>query len=148
MATQSYQGGQRSSFALYTSCFPEVDDGVVPAPQRYMAGADAGRMKITFITGKGNHSADGPKIKPAVIHYLQDRGHSFTAAPGGGEVYVYLVPPRDDEAGDEEPDLEDPGPSDRGRRGSSSEGSPERRTTGSSGGLPNGVVLGDYFRGC
>ena len=103
--------------------------------------AAAGRKTIKIITGKGNHSMDGPRLLPAVIKYLQLRGHEFEVDQGGGHVYAYLPPP-----GDEEPGIEDPGPSDRGRQGSS-EGSPQRRSMGFSGGGPNGVVFGDFFPG-
>lgn len=102
-------------------------------------------MTITVITGKGLHSVDGPRVRPAVIHYLRARRHQYSEFDG--HVCVYLKPPEDGEAGDEVPGLEDPGPSDRGRRGSSSEGSPERWTNGPSGGGPNGAVLGDFLHG-
>ena len=45
------------------------------------------------ITGKGNHSRDGPKVQPAVIDYLKQRGlaHSVNDR-NAGEVNFRVTP--------------------------------------------------------
>jgi hypothetical protein len=42
----------------------------------------AGGVKVTYITGKGLHSSDGAKIKPALMEMLQDHHISFVEGPG------------------------------------------------------------------
>ncbi len=37
---------------------------------------------MTYITGKGLHSSDGAKIKPALMEMLQDHHISFVEGPG------------------------------------------------------------------
>ena len=106
------------------------------------AGAAAGGKTVKLITGKGNHSRDGPRLLPRIIQLLEDKGHRFQVDQGGGHLFLYLPPP-----GDEQPEG-DPGPLDRGgRQGSSSEGSPQRRSSGPNEGEgPKGMVLGDFLR--
>ena len=41
-----------------------------------------GGMRMRYITGKGLHSAGGPRLKPAVIDLLASRGIPYVEEPG------------------------------------------------------------------
>ena len=42
----------------------------------------AGGVKVTYITGKGLHSSNGAKIKPALMEMLSDNNISYVEGPG------------------------------------------------------------------
>lgn len=43
----------------------------------------AGTWNVEVVTGKGLHSSvDGPKILPAVRHFLKERSYEFWEVPG------------------------------------------------------------------
>ena len=43
----------------------------------------AGAKRLDVITGQGLHSADGPKLLPALTAYLEQEGLEFSVKPGG-----------------------------------------------------------------
>lgn len=56
----------------------KVEEQVRSLPKLFSSG-----VQVKYITGKGNHSANGTKLKPALIELLTHHGIPFSEFPGG-----------------------------------------------------------------
>lgn len=51
-----------------------------------LAGSVPNGIVVTYVTGRGKHSRDGPRIKPALKRFFEDHGVPHVEGPGWIEV--------------------------------------------------------------
>jgi len=69
-----------------------VDEAIERAEQSIEAATAKGDRRIRFITGKGKHSPEGPKILPALREYIRERGLESEMDPKNEGVLVVHLP--------------------------------------------------------